>query len=73
MRIMPADEIAQSSRVSCTISMMVRTPRPSSPTRHGKGVVELDLGRGVGAVAELVLQPLETQRVDCCRRAESAA
>ena len=36
MRIMPADEIAQSSRVSCTISMMVRTPRPSSPTRQAK-------------------------------------
>ena len=29
-----------------------------------KGIVELDLGGGVGAVAELVLEALEVQRVD---------
>ena len=30
----------------------------------GEGILELDLGGGVGAVAELVLEPLQTQRVD---------
>ena len=34
MRMMPAEAMAQSSRVSCTIWMMVRTPLPSSPTRQ---------------------------------------
>ena len=33
-RIMPAEEIAQSSRVSCTIGRMVRMPCP--PRRHGR-------------------------------------
>jgi hypothetical protein len=36
MRIKPAEPVAQSSRVSCTISMMVRTPLPSSPTCQAK-------------------------------------
>ncbi len=39
-------------------------PLPFLADAHGIGVVELDLRRGVGAVAELVLQPLEMQRVD---------
>ena len=60
-RIMPADAIAQSSRVSCTISRMVRMPAPFLADAHGIGVAELDLRRGIGAVAELVLQPLEVQ------------
>ena len=38
-------------------------PRPSSPTSHAAGAVELDLARGVGAVAELVLQALDADRV----------
>ena len=32
-RIRPAEPSTQSSRVAATISMMVRTPRPSSPSR----------------------------------------
>ena len=35
-RISAADPITQSSRVAATISMMVRTPRPSSPTRRAQ-------------------------------------
>ncbi len=63
-RISPALATAQSSRVSVTISRIVATPRPSSPTRQARGAVELDFRRGVGAVAELVLQPLKPDRVD---------
>ena len=33
MRDWPAEAMAQSSRVRFTISMMVRTPAPSGPTR----------------------------------------
>ena len=36
-----------------------------------EGIVELDLGRGVGAVAELVLEPLEVQPVDRAVRAKA--
>ena len=36
-----------------------------------KGLIELDLGRRVGAVAELVLEALETQGVDRAVRAEA--
>ena len=43
---------------------MVATPRPSSPMAQRVRAVELDLGGGVRAVAELVLQALEAQRVD---------
>jgi hypothetical protein len=35
-RMMPADAMAQSSHVSGTMLMMVRTSRPSSPTRQAK-------------------------------------
>ena len=35
------------------------------------GAVEFDLGRSVGAVAELVLQPLQMQRVDAAVRQEA--
>ena len=71
MRIRPADAIAQSSRVSCTISMMVRTPRPSSPTRQAKAPCELDLRGSVGAVAELVLEALQAERIDLPVRPKS--
>ena len=52
--------------------MIVRTPWPSSPTSQRHGARVLDLGRGVGAVAELVLQALEVDRV-ARRPAASAA
>ena len=39
----------------------------------GIGADEFDLGRGIGAVAELVLQPLELDRVDRAVGLESAA
>ena len=52
--------ITQSSRVWPTISMIVGTPRPGSPTRCASAV-ELDLRGGVGAVAELLLQPLDLE------------
>ena len=42
---------------------MVATPLPSSPTRQAPRVVELHLGGCVGAVAELVLQPLQADGV----------
>ena len=35
-RIWPAEAIAQSRRVRFTISMMVRTPAPSAPTRSAQ-------------------------------------
>jgi hypothetical protein len=73
MRIMPADEITQSTRVSCTISMMVRTPRPLIADAPREGLDELDLGRGIRTVAELVLQPLEAQPVHRARQDGSAA
>ena len=36
MRIWPAEAMAQSRRVRFTISMMVRTPAPSGPTRSAQ-------------------------------------
>ncbi len=36
MRDWPAEAMAQSSRVRFTISMMVRTPAPSAPTRSAQ-------------------------------------
>jgi hypothetical protein len=36
MRMKPDEASAQSSRVSCTIWMMVRTPAPSAPMRKAK-------------------------------------
>ena len=62
-RIPVAVPSTQSSRVMFTISMMVRTPRPSSPTSQASGLVVLDLGRRVRPVAELVLQPLQVHAV----------
>jgi hypothetical protein len=53
----------QSRRVWATISMIVRTPRPGLADELAPGLVELDLARGVGAVAELVLQALQAERV----------
>src|ERR1019366_8481516 len=54
-RIPAALPITQSRRVCPTISMIVGTPRPGS--------VQLDLARGVGVVAELVLQALDLHGV----------
>jgi hypothetical protein len=51
------------SRVWFTISMIVGTPRPSSPTMLRPGLVVLDLARRVGAIAELVLEPLDAEVV----------
>ena len=62
-RIREVEPSTQSSRVAATISMMVRTPRPSSPSRWRQGAVELELARGVGAVAELVLEPYDVEPV----------
>ena len=62
-RIVAVEPSTQSSRVAPTMSMMVRTPRPSSPSRAAPRAVELDLARGVGAVAELVLEALQRERV----------
>ena len=44
--------------------MMVGTPRPSSPISQACARLELHLRGRIGAVAELVLEPLEGQRVD---------
>ena len=53
----------QSSRVSCTISMMVFTPRPSSPTRWHHAP-RYSISRGcVRLVAELVLKSLDLDAV----------
>src|SRR5271166_7179870 len=53
----------QSSLVRLTISMMVGTPRPSSPTSHAVAPsYSISLGR-VGVIAELVLQPLQEHPV----------
>ena len=62
-RIPVAPPRTQSRRVWLTISMIVRTPAPSSPTSQAEARVELDLAGGVGAVAELVLQPLQAEAV----------
>ena len=56
-----AAPITQSRRVWLTISMIVGTPRPGSPTIRAQRAVELDLGGRVGAVAELVLEALEVE------------
>ena len=53
--------ITQSRRVWPTISMIVGTPRPGSPTIRAQAPSELDLAGGVGAVAELVLEPLDVE------------
>ena len=59
-----------SSRVGVmAISRIVGMPRPSSPMRSGIGPVELDFARGIGAVAELVLQGEESEWRCVCRRA----
>ena len=60
-RIRPAVPSAQSSRVSAPIARICGTPRPSSPTSQAAARVELDLGAGVGLVAELVLQALDAR------------
>ena len=44
-----------------TISMIVATPRPSSPSRPRGRAAELDLARRERAGAELVLQPLQLE------------
>ncbi len=62
-RMPAALPMTQSSRVIATISMMVRTPRPSLADQPGDGAVELRLAAGVAAVAELVLEPLDAERV----------
>ena len=62
-RIPAAAPSVQSSRVWPTISMIVGTPRPGSPTMPGPRAVVLDLARGVGVVAELVLEALQVHRV----------
>ena len=43
--------------------MIVRTPWPSSPTSQADRVVELRLAAGVAAVAQLVLEALDAERV----------
>ena len=53
----------QSRRVWLTISMMVRTPLPSSPTSRPIDSGQFDLTRCVRTVAQLVLQPLDPDRV----------
>ena len=60
-RISAVEPSTQSSRVWLTISRIVRTPRPSSPTSSATRAVERDLRRGVRAVAELVLEPLDPE------------
>ncbi len=62
-RMSAVEPSTQSRRVCATISMIVATPRPSSPSRAAQRVAELDLGRGVGAVAELVLEPPDVEAV----------
>ena len=62
-RITAAEPSTQSCRVPPIIAMIARTPRPSSPTSAPTRAVELDLGGRVGAVAELVLQPVDAQPV----------
>ena len=62
-RIRDADPRTQSSRVAATISMIVGTPRPSSPRRRARRAPELQLRGCVRAVAELVLEPLDGERV----------
>ena len=62
-RISEAEPSTQSSRVAATISMIVRTPRPSSPSRCAQVPSQLQLGGGVGAVAQLVLEAYDVQPV----------
>ena len=72
-RIPPAAPSTQSRRVWLTISMIVGTPRPGSPTMPRPRAVELDLARRVRAVAELVLEALDAEARCACRRAGRAA
>ncbi len=53
------------------MSIMVRTPRPSSPTRHAKALQNSTSDDRIGNVAELVLEPLEAQAVDLAVRLEA--
>ncbi len=64
MRMKPADASAQSSLVSCTIWMMVRMPRALVADAQRERIGEFDFARRIGAIAELVLQPLQAQPVD---------
>ena len=60
IRTSPAEATAQSSRVSCTISMMVRTPRPSSPIRQAKA--------SSNSTSEEALERLPSLSLSRCRR-----
>ena len=62
-RISAVDPSTQSSRVAATISMMVRDAAALLAEPPRPGAVELDLGRRVRPVAQLVLEPLEPERV----------
>ncbi len=62
-RIRPLVPSAQSSRVIVPMARICGTPRPSSPTSQAVAPDELDLGAGVGLVAQLVLQALDEQLV----------
>ena len=72
-RISEVEPSTQSSRVAATISMMVRTPRPSSPSRCATRAVELQLRRRVGPVAQLVLEAYDVEAVARRRPAAPAA
>ena len=69
----PPSRPCSRSRVWRTISMIVRTPRPSLAEHPRECAAQLDLARRVRDVAELVLEPLHLERVAACRRAASAA
>ena len=62
-RIPDAEPIVQSRRVWLTISMIVGDAAALLADHPRPGAAELDLARGVRAVAELVLEPLDVEAV----------
>ena len=62
-RMTAVEPSTQSWRVPPIMAMMARTPCPCSPTSAPAGVGEDHLGGGVGAVAELGLEPVEMEPV----------